>query len=147
MCPTSTPLTLCSFAIHSKSSNGRPALANAWALAKAGHAHSLPLLKSVGSLTLFDLHKFHLLKLIHRFINNKLPALFSQFFISSSRTRPPSLRLGPQAPILPYRSQKLLDSYLHTGPMLFNALSRDLRSAPLHKFLFIIKKGFLQNYL
>ena len=111
------------------------------------NAHSLPLLKSVGSLTLFDLHKFHLLKLIHRFINNKLPALFSQVFIPSSRTRPPSLRLGPQAPILPYRSQKLLDSYLYTGPMLFNALSRDLRSAPLHKFLTIIKKDFFQNYI
>ena len=95
------------------------------------NAHSLPLLKSLNTLTLEDLYKQQNLIFMHRFVNNLLPLHLRDFFISPLlRVRPSSERLGMMVDIVRYNKQKTLNSYLHRGPSLFNLLPRGVRADP-----------------
>ena len=71
------------------------------------NAHSLPLLKSLNTLTLEDLYKQQNLIFMHRFVNNLLPLHLRDFFISPLlRVRPSSERLGMMVDIVRYNKQK-----------------------------------------
>ena len=110
-------------------------------------AHSRPIFSRLNTLNIYDIHKFQIAALMFRTIHNTVPINISNMFILNNSVHAHNTRSNDKFHYPKVQSQSLLNSVRHSGPRIWNDISKDLRTcSTITSFKAKLKTIFINSY-
>ena len=113
------------------------------------NSHSLPLLKKLNQLTIYDINKLAVATFMYRYENNFLPQVFSGFFVATSAVHDHYTRSSTKLHISFARTNIMWNQLRVHGPKLWNSIDRGMieGSKNWHSFKRKFKSHLLRDYV
>ena len=111
-------------------------------------AHSAPGFKILKLLTISDISKLQLAEFMYKYSNKLLPKTFQHLFTTNANIHSYGTRQACHYHLSSITTSLRKYSISTTGPKIWNALSKEIKSAAsLHKFKNQLKSTYLGNYI
>ena len=110
-------------------------------------SHTNSLFSKHKILKIVDLYRFHLGQFMYKLINKSLPQVFDSMFVRNQSVHNYPTRQSDEFHLPLVRTHLAQNSFIFTGPKLWNSLENEMKNAPsLYTFKNKLKKFLLKSY-